>query len=257
VIMRVPGLAARAFRLVASLRLTVFLLLLLCLLLIAGTVLQATDGAYEAQIRIFDSWGFLLFGTIPLPGMALAGALLFVNLLAAGARSFRPSLKLSGIILVHAGIAALIVNAAVSRVCRVDAVLTLEHHAPPTAAAVIMGGGNDGRMMTLPFSIALDTFVIVRHPGTDAPRNFESRVHISGDGIDRNAVVSMNKPFRHKKFTFYQASYSLEDGRAASTITVVRNPLKNASFWICVVMVAGILLHGAILFFDRRDSSRA
>ena len=35
------------------------------------------------------------------------------------------------------------------------------------------------------------------HPGTSLAKNFRSRIRVTGKGIDREAVVSMNRPFRY------------------------------------------------------------
>ena len=69
-------------RSLASLQLTVFGLLIMALLVIGGTIMQADKGIYAAQREIFQSWVFWLFRLVPLPGMLLVGALLAVNLLA-------------------------------------------------------------------------------------------------------------------------------------------------------------------------------
>jgi hypothetical protein len=95
-------------RILASLQLTVVGLLLMALLVIGGTILQAEKGIYAAQQEIFQSWLFWLFGVLPLPGMLLVGALLFVNL--ASAVVFRLQYRWSGLgmILIHIGLLVLL-----------------------------------------------------------------------------------------------------------------------------------------------------
>ena len=58
--------------------------------------------------NIFQSWVFWLFGVLPLPGMLLIGALLFVNLLSAVI--FRLKYKWSGLgmLLIHIGLLVLL-----------------------------------------------------------------------------------------------------------------------------------------------------
>jgi hypothetical protein len=95
-------------RSLASLQLTVIGLLLMALLVIGGTILQAEKGIYAAQQEIFQSWLFWLFGVLPLPGMLMAGALLFINLLCAIV--FRLKYRWSGLgmILIHIGLLVLL-----------------------------------------------------------------------------------------------------------------------------------------------------
>ena len=98
----------RPLRILASPQLTVLGLLLLALLVIAGTLLQAEKGLYAAQGEIFQSWVFWLSGVIPLPGMLLVGGLLFSNLLSAVL--FRLAYKWSGmgLLLIHLGLLVLL-----------------------------------------------------------------------------------------------------------------------------------------------------
>ncbi len=98
----------KTVRILASLQLTVSGLLLMAMLVIGGTLLQAEKGIYAAQQEIFQSWVFWLFGVLPLPGMLLVGALLFINLLSAVI--FRLKFKWSGLglLLIHLGLLVLL-----------------------------------------------------------------------------------------------------------------------------------------------------
>lgn len=95
-------------RVLASLQLTVIGLLLMALLVIGGTMLQAEKGVYAAQQEIFQSWVYWLFGVLPLPGMLLIGVLLFLNL--SSAVVFRLRCKWSGLgmLLIHLGLLVLL-----------------------------------------------------------------------------------------------------------------------------------------------------
>jgi hypothetical protein len=95
-------------RILASLQLTVIGLLLIALLVIGGTIFQAERGVYAAQQNIFQSWFFWLFGVLPLPGMFLAGVLLFVNLSAAVIFRLKYGWSRLGIILIHVGMLVLL-----------------------------------------------------------------------------------------------------------------------------------------------------
>jgi len=112
-------------RILASLQLTVGLLLLMALLVIAGTLLQAGKGIYAAQQEIFQSWVFWLFGVLPLPGMLLVGVLLFVNLLSA--LIFRLKYKWSGLglLLIHLGLLVLLGGGFISSQFSHEYVMTL------------------------------------------------------------------------------------------------------------------------------------
>lgn len=98
----------KPLRILASLQLTVISLLFMALLVIGGTWLQAEKGIYAAQQEIFQSWVFWLFGVLPLPGMMLVGAVLFINLLAAVAFRLRYAWSGLGMLLIHLGLLVLL-----------------------------------------------------------------------------------------------------------------------------------------------------
>jgi len=104
----------RLLRLLASLQLTVIGLLLMALLVVGGTILQAEKGVYAAQQEIFQSWVFWLFGVLPLPGMFLIGALLVVNLLCAIAFRLKHQWSGAGMLLLHVGLLALLAGGYIS-----------------------------------------------------------------------------------------------------------------------------------------------
>ena len=106
----------RCFKVFASLRLTVVLLGLGILLVFIGTVAQADEGLYQAQLRYFKHWlvwGVTLFGyrvPIPFPGGYLLGTLLLINLTTAHIKRFQWTWRKFGIHLTHAGIILLLVG---------------------------------------------------------------------------------------------------------------------------------------------------
>lgn len=108
----------RAFGLLSSLELTVWLLALGILLVFFGTLAQTEDGLYVAQQKYFRSlfavwsphdpaWKWL---KVPMPGGYLLGTVLLANLLAAHFTRFKWTWKKSGIFLTHIGVILLLVG---------------------------------------------------------------------------------------------------------------------------------------------------
>ncbi|MFA6028260.1 MAG: cytochrome c biogenesis protein ResB [Elusimicrobiota bacterium] len=109
------------------------------------------------------------------------------------------------------------------------------------------------KRLALPFSLTLLEFRRETYPGSDIPKSFASslRLHDPGEGADRDALVSMNNPLRHRGLSFYQASYGEED--RLSVLQVVRNPGRLLPYLACVLAGFGLLLHfGWLLLFPRR-----
>lgn len=106
----------KLWKILTSLRLTVTLLAFGILLVFVGTVAQADEGLYTAQVRYFKHWyvfGITMFGKrlpVPLPGGYLIGSLLVLNLLLTYIKRFKFNTRSIGIHLTHIGIILLLVG---------------------------------------------------------------------------------------------------------------------------------------------------
>jgi ResB-like family len=104
----------KTVRLLASVKLSIVLILCLFLLTLLGTLAQVDLGLHEAQKTYFDSWWLLQpimgYEIIPLPGGLLVMAVLFVNLLVGGILRMRKSWPRLGVLIAHVGIAMILVS---------------------------------------------------------------------------------------------------------------------------------------------------
>lgn len=93
-----------------------------------------------------------------------------------------------------------------------------------------------------PFSIQLLEFKHERYPGTEIPKNFQSRVLLThpAKGERREVDIYMNNPLRYWGETYYQASYDRDD--RGSVLQVVRNPSWLTPYFACVLVAAGLLV---------------
>jgi hypothetical protein len=99
----------------------------------------------------------------------------------------------------------------------------------------------------LPVSFTLNDFTKQIHQGTQTLKFVQSKVVIRGDNFIRDAVITMNKPLRYKNYTFYQSSYSEQQGRTFSTFSVVYNPYKITPYIASLTIIGGGLLHGLLM----------
>ena len=96
---------------------------------------------------------------------------------------------------------------------------------------------DSGELFPLPFTLRLDSFRVQCYPGTDAPEDYISYVHLSvPSGGERAATVSMNRILTCEGYRFYQSSYD-PDGRG-SWLSVNHDP------WGIGVTYAGYALLG-------------
>jgi len=106
-----------------------------------------------------------------------------------------------------------------------------------------------------PFSLELIEFRFDRYPGTNKPRNYSSLVRLRDEerGDDREVLIKMNDPLRHRGETFYQASFD-EETEKTTVLQVVRNPGWLMPYFSCAIVSAGMVVHFGIhlLGFLRR-----
>jgi hypothetical protein len=239
---------SRLFRPLASLKLTVVALLLMALLVIGGTVYQAENGMYAAQTRVFSSWLIWIFGLLPVPGMLLLAALLFLNLLAAAVFRLGYRWRQSGLLLIHYGLLLLVGGGFFIAVTAREYSLTLREGESSRIALRVAGPeaplDRPQETAVLPIEIKLLDFEKSMHPGTEIPRSFSSRVEITVAGARRLALISMNRPLRYREYTFYQSSYS-EDGLGgeSSTFSVVRNSGRWLPYLASFMLFLGLAIH--------------
>ena len=255
--MKVSRFAAAGglLRFLASLKVTVVLLLLLALLVLAGTAYQAEHGLYAAQHDVFAAWIIPLLGFIPLPGLLTVALLLFVNLLAAGACRLQYRWRRAGLLLVHYGLLLLIAGGFFISLTSEEYFLTLREG--ESGSILSLADGQVGG--TLPFALKLIDFEKVMHPGTGIPKSFTSRVEVHGTGKgNRAAVIAMNRPLRTGGYAFYQSAYAAgDDGVQSSTFSVVRNTGRWLPYAASALIFLGLAWHFLVLIASRRKEPLA
>jgi cytochrome c biogenesis protein ResB len=81
------------------------------------------------------------------------------------------------------------------------------------------------------------------YAGTSMAMSYESRLHVSGPAIDRDIVLSMNKPFTYDNLTFYQSGFSQNGGVETTTLTVVENSGRSIPYVATLLMTLGMAFH--------------
>jgi hypothetical protein len=115
----------------------------------------------------------------------------------------------------------------------------------------------------VPYSVTLLKTTHEVYPGTDIPKNFQSRVRLDHPGKReiREVDIYMNNPLRYEGLTFYQYQMGrdeLDANRGTSVLQVVRNPGWLTPYVGCVLVGAGLawqfLLHLAGFIRERRTA---
>ncbi len=92
------------------------------------------------------------------------------------------------------------------------------------------------------FALTLLDFAHDRYAGTDIPKNFSSRVRLVDldRKENREVLISMNDPLRHRGFTFYQSGFDNND--QTTILQVVKNPAMLLPYIACGLVAAGLLV---------------
>jgi hypothetical protein len=99
----------------------------------------------------------------------------------------------------------------------------------------------------MPFTVRLEDFTKLDHPGTDMARAFSSDVTVIEGQTSRPVRIEMNHPLRDGGLVLFQASWGPAGAPPGtplfSTLSVVRNPADHWPLYSCIVIAAGLLLH--------------
>ncbi|HJM83828.1 MAG TPA: cytochrome c biogenesis protein ResB [Candidatus Marinimicrobia bacterium] len=95
----------------------------------------------------------------------------------------------------------------------------------------------------LPFSIGLIDFKKILHPGTDIPKSYSSDIILTENRAVRKILIQMNKPLRHKGYTFFQSSFIEGPDGETTVLAVVKNYGRLFPYISSIIMCVGLLFH--------------
>ena len=101
----------------------------------------------------------------------------------------------------------------------------------------------------LGFDLELQDFRMTKYQASDKAKTYESQVRLG----DQSLVISMNEPFKHKGWIFYQSSFepNKEGGDpVVSILSVNRDPGRPLKYIGSALIVLGVIL----LFYSRKLS---
>lgn len=105
-----------------------------------------------------------------------------------------------------------------------------------------------GKVQTqLPFSIRLEGFEKDVHPGMNLARGFSSAVTLEDAGASWPYLVEMNKPLRHRGYTFFQSSYEQTPQGDITIFTVVENKGRLFPYIGTGIVALGLVLHMVLM----------
>lgn len=217
----------------ASLRLSVILLVLLLIGLAAGTIVETRfDTATAGRLVYYAPWFLALQGVF-----ALNVALSLVDLFPWGKAR-------TGFVVVHASLLLILAGSALTYFFKVEGMLPLWEG---ESGSVIMLTDDQGQVKVrheLPFTVKLDDFVMDTYPGTRMPSGFASHVQVTDRDTGKTfpARIWMNHELHHRGFALYQSSYQQQGGREMTILSVSKDPGQPIAFVGFITLVAGMIL---------------
>jgi ABC-type transport system involved in cytochrome c biogenesis permease subunit len=231
-------------RALASLQLTVVLLVTIAVLLSFGTILESLRGTEAARAVYYAPWFFALQG------------LFAINVIAALWERFPRNRWRIGFLVTHASMLLILAGALMTAGQAVQGRLPLWEG--QTSGQFLRERHGAREVPTsLPFQVRLDAYETDYYPGTMRPAQFRSRVTvIEPSGRERPAVIQMNQPLQHGGWAFFQSSYRLEQDREMSILSVSRDPGQNVVFWGYYLLVLGMIVVLITRIAQHREAER-
>jgi hypothetical protein len=216
----------------------------LMILVIIGTIAQKYIGLIDAQMMYFSTLIWWL-GPMPLPGGYMVLAVMTINLLCKFIFASAWTKAKFGINLIHFSIIILLVGGLLTAMTASEGFIPLkEGDTRGTIMAFADAPMERGDMTELPFDITLNSFRREIYPGTNMPKEYESRVTVTDGNITWPAVISMNQPLRYEGHTLYQSSMLIDrDGQPVSVLSVVTNKGWVFPYISGVILALGLIYH--------------
>jgi len=231
----------QTLRTLASLELSIILLVSIAVVMSFGTILESLQGAEAARFVYHAFWFRLLLGLFALN----VGAALWE-------RWPRNRWRI-GFAIAHASLLVVLVGSLVTAVAVQEGRLPL-WEGETQSHFFAEGPGHREVHRPLPFAVRLDAFEIDVYPGTQRPAMFRSRVTVRDpSGAERAAVIEMNRPFTYRGYRFFQSSYQMDQGREMSILSVSKDPGQPIVFLGYGLLVLGMLVVLTTRIVQRRS----
>jgi len=228
-------------RTLASLELSIILLVSIAVVMSFGTIIESLRGAEAARFVYQAFWFRLLLGLFALNvGMALW-------------ERWPQNRWRIGFLITHASLLLILVGSLVTAVAVQEGRLPL-WEGESASHFFSEGPGQREVHRSLPFAVRLDDFQIDVYPGTQRPAMFRSRVTVrDASGAELPAVIQMNHPLSHGGYRFFQSSYQIQGGREMSILSVSKDPGQPIVFWGYGLLVLGMLVVLSTRITQRRS----
>jgi cytochrome c-type biogenesis protein CcsB len=214
----------------ASLKITVALLVIILVVLAAGTIVESRQGAEAARGVYYAPWFDGLLGAFAL------------NLLAGLIDKWPWGRQRVGFALTHSSMLVILAGALLSHLGGTSGRMSLWEGEESSTFVQTPEPGKEIKR-ELPFTVHLDKFEVDVYPGTMRPAMFRSTVTVKDKGAATGfaAAIQMNHELTHGGYKLFQSSYQVQDGRKMTVLSVSRDPGMPIVFLGYIILVAGMI----------------
>ncbi len=230
----------------ASLKVTVVLVLLIGVVLSAGTILESLRGTEAARAVYYAPWFYAL------------QALFALNLACSLVDRWPQNRWRVGFAVTHLSLLLILGGALVTFLFKQEGRMAI-YEGQESNAVMQKPAPGEPPGFKLPFSIRLDAFELDLYPGTGQPEMYRSRVQVvdAARGVRQPAVIEMNRPLAYGGYRFFQSSYQIAEGRRMTVLSASRDPGQPVVFAGYVLLVAGMIVVLATRVVQARQAAAA
>ena len=185
---------------------TSVLIIVLIVVLAAGTVVERLHGSDFALSHVYGTWWFV--------GLWAMVAVLLVYM---GVRC--RMWKKMAVCALHLSILFILLGALLTMLTGQHGRMQLEPNRPESH--FFIKNNDEITKQALPFSLTLDRFEIETYEGSSKPKDYVSYIQLRDEETTQDIVISMNNILRYKHYRFYQSDY---DEKGNSILDVARDP---------------------------------
>ncbi len=232
----------KLFSNLASLKLTVVLVLLIGVVLSAGTIVESLHGTKAAKSVYEATWFYVLLAAFAF------------NVFAALIDRWPQTRWRIGFAITHLSMLLILLGSVVTVVAKVEGQMPIDEGT--SSNRVLRGERGELPPIVLPFSLHLDAFELDTYPGTRMPAQYRSRLKIVSGTSAQPTVIEMNKPLSYGGFQFFQSSYHIDEGHRTTILSVSRDPGQPIVFVGYTLLVLGMCVVFATRLLQAKQAER-
>ena len=199
----------KVIKILESWKTALILLAAYAVVMAAATFAEAAHGTEAAFHWFYNAWWFFILHLI-----------LIANFVFVAMRMQLWKRKRFGALLLHCGFIVIIAGAFITHVRGYEGYMHIREG--ESSSSIIVGN----HPHSVPFSVKLNDFRLVRYAGSNSPSSYESHVEITYEGETRTEKIYMNNVARVGGYRIYQTSYDADE--TGTVLTVSSDSLGTA-----------------------------